>query len=411
MANSITTETKTMLFHLVGHSLFSMPLELPETIDWEAVISQSHAQAVSTLAFEHYQELGLSEELTLKLKKYLKKCTVSNFNCFHGHKYLHEILTKNGIPYCILKGAASARYYPNPLLRAMGDVDFYVPPEYTAQARDIFSAEGFQFKNEDHRYHISIYKDAMRLEMHFAPIALPQSEMASVFFEYWSDLLEGASLVQDVFSEYVLPSDFHHGFILLTHFQAHLISIGVGLRHVCDWAVFANSFSNDEFVALFEERLKRVGLWRLAQVLSLVAVRYLGMPHKPWMGEDYALATALMEDIWRGGNFGVGEKSKSIEAMLIADSPTASIHKSRIVQAFRSLNIVVRSHWSAAKRCPLLYPVGWIYFSARFLVRVMTGRREGNLIKVYAQSGKRKKLYRRLRMYEAEKIEKLKMEN
>jgi hypothetical protein len=54
-------------------------------------------------------------------------------------------MTENGIPYCILKDAASACRYPDPLLRTMGDVDFYVPEQYTEKARDIFLREGFVF--------------------------------------------------------------------------------------------------------------------------------------------------------------------------------------------------------------------------------------------------------------------------
>jgi hypothetical protein len=100
-------------------------------------------------------------------------------------------------------------------------------------------------------------KDAMRLEMHFAPIAKPSGYIGAIFEEYWSDICDKATLTKDVFSQYFLPSAFHHGFILLTHLRQHMIPVGVGLRHVCDWAVFVDSFSNEEFIAIFEERLKR----------------------------------------------------------------------------------------------------------------------------------------------------------
>ena len=40
------------------------------------------------------------------------------------HGELHEWMTANDVPYVAIKGLASARYYPEPNLRLMDDVDF-----------------------------------------------------------------------------------------------------------------------------------------------------------------------------------------------------------------------------------------------------------------------------------------------
>ena len=55
-----------------------------------------------------------------------------------------------------------------------------------------------------------------------------------------------------------MPSHFHHGLNLLLHTNQHLLGEGLGLRHLCDWAVFAAGFSDEEFRELFEEKLKAV---------------------------------------------------------------------------------------------------------------------------------------------------------
>lgn len=399
MENAKIAQSQKILFSLIGQNLFSNPPIIPDDVDWNNVIHESKIQAVALLALQNYRQLPIDEGTAENIKKHLYKCTISNMACFTGHKYLHELMTKNGITYCVVKGVASARYYPNPLTRAMGDVDFYVLPEHLEKAREVFKADGFVFDSANHPYHNSMKKGKMQFEMHFKPIAAPDGAIGEIFNEYWSDICEKSRLVKDELTECVLPSDFHHGFILLTHLQSHLLSEGVGLRHVCDWAFFANSFSNEEFTALFEDRLKRVGLWRLAQILSLIAVRHMGFQHKPWMGDDYITADELLEDILCGGNFGVRERSRSYEGLFISDLQTTTVSKSRPIQIFHSMNMIVKRNWRAAEKCPLLYPVGWVYFSLRFLFRLLTGRRKANIATVYLQSGKRKKLYESLRLF------------
>ena len=396
MANINITEAQKTLFGLVGQALFSAPFDSSDTVDWDAVIRESRAQSVALLACTNYRALPVGEENAARLKIGLKKCTLANFNCYRGHKYLHELMTKNNIPYCIIKGVASARYYPDPLLRAMGDVDFYIAPPHLEKAKEVFIAEGFELSWEDHPHHFKLQKGTMRMELHFAPAGYPSEAVRVAFTEYWSDLCEKANLITFELGEYFLPSDFHHGFILLSHFQSHLISSGVGLRHVCDWAVFANSFSNEEFVSVFEAKLKRVGLWRLAQILSLAAVKHLGMPYQPWMGDANDLADTLIEEISNSGNFGRRARERYYENIFVADGRRVGSEKTRFSRAFRTLNSIVKHRWPVAKKCPILYPFGWFWFSMRFLFLLMIGKRKCNLVETYQQSGKRLKLYQNL---------------
>ena len=402
MQNLSITSAQRALFSLVGHNLFGTPLEIPEDVDWKEVIKESIAQSLPLIAFKNYRELPIDEGTADKLHGLLRRCTASNISCFKGHGYLHELMTKNGIPYTVIKGAASAFRYPDPLLRNMGDVDFYVKPEYVERAREIFLSEGFEFDKSEHPFHLGMGKESMRLEMHFAPISAPKGEIGDAFAEYWSDICERAELTRDVLAEYYLPSDFHHGFILLTHLRSHMVQQGVGMRHVTDFAVFANSFSDEEFTEIFKERLKRVGLWKFAKAVALVAVILFGMPHKAWMGEDYEVARALAEDISVGGNFGRREKSRGLETVFILDYKSTGKASCGFVRAFRAANSIVDRHWGWVKKFPLVYPIGWAYFAIRFLFKRLTGRIDGNVLKSYKQSGDRLRLYESLELFKPE---------
>ena len=395
-------ETQGIVLRLLGQSLFSLPFVPDPSTDWDAVLAECRAQAVDALALRDYRSLPLDAEMAAFVKQLIRERMLANMACFQNHSYLHRLMSEHGIPYCVIKGAASARYYPEPLLRSMGDVDFFVPPTSIAQAVEVLEKEGFVKQELEHRYHIALHKGRMHFELHFDAIAVPQSTLGAVFREYWSDICEQSVQVKDDFAEYRMAQTFLHGFILLSHLQAHLLAEGVGLRHVCDWVVFANAFSDAEFKETFEQKLKRAGLWRMAQALCLAAVEYMGMPYRAWMGEDRDTAQALLEDILSGGNFGRKSRQRGYESFFVSDNAMGGVKRNRVLQAIRSVNCVVDSHWRAARKFPLLYPIGWVYFSIRFLIKRLQGKRNVAIMEAYVTSRKRKALYERLHLLNPE---------
>lgn len=398
---NISAVQKTVL-QLLGHNLFSIPFTPDPNTDWREVLKESRVQAVGLMAFQNYSELPLDDELLADIKKMIRISTIKNIKCFQYHTHLHKLMTKNGISYCVLKGAASAHYYPDPLLRNMGDVDFFVPQHDVAHAMEILIENGFERQPINHPIHAVFRNGKEHFEMHFKPIAVPKGPIGDVFMDYWKNICEDSVLLHDGLTECQIPDVFLHGFILLSHFQHHLLVEGIGLRHVCDWAVFVNSFSSEEFISLFEKRLKRAGLWRLAQLLSLASSEYLGMPYQEWMGDDKETATELMMDILAGGNFGRKDRQRAYEGLFISDHGKDGVKTNRLIQVFKSLNRIVDSHWKAAKKFPLLYPFGWAYFSLRYLIRVLLGKRKLNLVDTYVKSGERKELYKKLNLFEPE---------
>lgn len=47
--------------------------------------------------------------------------------------------------------------------------------------------------------------------------------------------------------------NFHHGLVMLLHLFSHLTGARIGIRHLCDWALFLNSIEEKEFLKLFQE--------------------------------------------------------------------------------------------------------------------------------------------------------------
>ena len=163
-----------------------------------------------------------------------------------------------------------------------------------------------------------------------------------------------------------------------------------------------------EFPNLFGDRLKKVGLWRLARMLSLCAVRYLGLPEQPWMIEqkrDDHTAAALMEDILSGGNFGNKDRQRAYEGMFISERGKNGVSNRRIRMGFQSLNRITLAKYPFFRRVPILLPLGWFLAFGGYLFRTHKRNKGGSQIHVlsaFRKSAPRIRLYQSLGIYESE---------
>ena len=401
---SFLSKTQQILCRLLAESLFNIPFSLEEGMDWRAVFHEGKEQTVVIPAFLNYEKLPFDSELKEEIQKAVNQCSFQSIQNYTYHDYLNCLMTENGISYCVLKGAASAEYYPSVLMRQMGDVDFLVEKEDFDRVAKILREDGFSSSGENHVHHVVFQKGHMDFEMHFDPPGLPIGPMEKTVRQYFSDILDKSQKMSNDFATCMIPGALHHGLIMLLHMKGHLFSEGIGLRHLCDWAVFANALSDREFREMFQMRLKEIGLWKFAQTITLASHFALGISWKPWMGKDQKLAKALLLDIFTGGNFGVKSKQRSYEGFFISNRGKNGIRHTTLVQAFLSVNEVVYGHWPIAKKLKILLPFGWCFFTLRWIVRMILGKRKRvNLLSVYENGSQRRKLYRQLKLFVKEK--------
>ncbi len=373
-------DTQKLLLSHISSALFQVLVTEPVT---EEEIREAEAQAV----------VGL---LPLGSDKRLLQIVSQNVNIKYMHTWLHVVMASAGIPYCTLKGVTSAAYYPSPILRTMGDVDFIVQKKDLDRADKVMELAGCIREDYLHEHHHAFHKDGVTFELHWKTPGIPENkpEVTALL----NDLINRAELKDGCMQ----ASAFYHGLVQLMHTAEHMVTSGVGLRHLCDWAVFAASFSDEEFRSLFEEKLKTVGLWRFAQLLSLTAAKYLSAPYLPWMGEaEDELLSGIMEDLLDSGNFGVKDSERINQAKLITDQGSRSIGKNgALCQFARAMTEKARFEWPTCKEHNILLPVGWAFISVRHVVRIARGERPkihiGNMI---SGAAKRRKIYQEFRLY------------
>lgn len=334
---------------------------------------------------------------------------LNNLRVEYEHAEVHKILTEAGIPYVILKGMASAAFYPEPSLRTMGDVDLLVEKELLCKVDEVLSANGFQaVENNEHEYHTAYhrknYGSTSIWEVHWKAPGIPVGSEGEKIQTYLSEIIESAEIKEIPEGAYMLPNEFHHGLVMLLHVAGHLINTGIGLRHLCDWAVFVATFSDEEFCSMFEEKLKEVGLWRFAQLLAQLSIKYLGCPQKEWCGKnDEEYLEKMMQDIMDGGNFGEKDANRINQAKLMTNTGKGVDDTSLLKQFFLTMSDKAKRGMPIVTKVPILLPVGWIYVGGRHLLRVMQGRRPsidvGDMI---SGATKRKEIYREFRLFESE---------
>lgn len=398
------SEEQNTLLSLVSDSLSGRnDTVLSETVDFAGVWREAEIQTVLLLAMNRVDAENFPENEKNAFKKRMQSYFMKNIAVGTEHNRLHTLLTDAGVPYSIIKGMASAVYYPDELMRLMGDVDFIIRPEDKEKADKALVADGYTPRKKENSHHITYDKGALRCELHFLPPGIPDGETGDKIASFFEDITEKSCEKETTLGKMCLPSAYHHGLILLLHTVHHLTGDGLGLRHLCDWAVFVSSFTETQFRNLFEENLRSVGLWKFAVVLTEACAKFLGTPmHLSDKNTDEGYCDNLIADIFSSGNFGQKNPDRSHESLFVSGKKTDDKSvKSLVCNAIRSVNEIVYSHWRIARKFKILLIFGWLFFGGRYIIRSLTGKRpEIRMKQVVSEARERQKFYDKLNLFE-----------
>lgn len=400
--NPLWNKTEQTVLDLLATNLFGADRSVVPEFDFSEVWQEAYLHAVPLLAFSS-GITDMPQDFKAFLRGQFNIIITRNSRRIGEHVFLHKLLTEADIKYTIIKGFACSLYYPDPLLRLIGDVDFLVNPEDFDRAEALLIEKGFTpVKSTGESHKVFVYKGC-RYEMHHEPAGVPNGEIGDVTKVLLKEAASSAHSHTTEFGTINVPDKFHHGLIILLHMGHHLNGEGIGLRHLCDWAVFVNSMSRADFCKLFEESLKSIGLWHFACVLTSLCVEYLGCSPEITTAEiDVNSLGAYMLDIIKGGNFGQKDDDRSHQALLMSRE-NAEKESSSLKNLFSSLNRAVYKNWAWCRKFKLLLPLGWLFFGVRYIVRSLKGKRpEINIGTVISGAQERKNLYKDLKLFQTD---------
>lgn len=404
----LTREQK-ILLNLTARSICENPslITLEEGnfdgADWEGIVKEAIAQAVPLVTFDAvaiYKQ-HIPEDVYSRWKNIAAGVLRKDFMVAQSQADLIELLN-NKYPYIILKGMAAGAYYPNPELRALGDVDFLINPAQQEEIEEILIQAGYQKSHGDHPNHVVFRRPGAHLEMHFEVAGVPygwQGEEVRAFLK--DAVFNPQKCVQDM-GEFNTPSDINHGLILLLHMQHHMLGEGFGLRHLSDWAVYvAKTYKESYWDETLIPFLKKIGLFTYTAIMTKTSAKYLQISCPEWaVSADDETCDEIMCDILTGGNFGQKDVNRAKSGMLISERGKSGTNHGAIYNLAHALHMNVL-RIPCVKKMPILYPFVYVWKAVRFLFLSMIGKRP-SLVKMAPEAKKRKSVYEKLAIFEAE---------
>ncbi len=365
--------------------------------DWVGIWQEAYAQAVPLSVFTNGIPDSVPTDLSNHIKGKIGELVLAVSRRIGEHVFIHKLMSEADIPYTIIKGFACSFYYNDPLLRLIGDVDFLVDPQDEYRCVDFLLDKGFvEIKTTGESHRVFHYKGC-RYELHTEPAGIPDGDAGDEVRKYLRDVVANSRVENTAFGQVSVPSEFHHGLIMLLHLAHHLNVEGVGLRHICDWAVFVSQLGQQKFTELFQDPLKDMGLWHFALILTKLSADYLGCVG--WsLADDLAeVSDELLNDIFIGGNLGQKNDSRTHEGLVLSSEKQGNGYFKNL---FESANRIVYKNWSFCKNFKILLPIGWLFFGLRYIFRSLQGKRPKiDLKEIKEGAVKRKSLYSRLHLF------------
>lgn len=388
------------LFDIVKASLWNTPCELPDSADLNVLHEEMHMQAIAALPDGWVkQSVSLPPALAEKWKKENMRQIMFFLRILYLQDALINLLETEGLHPVILKGCAAAVAYPQPELRAMGDVDILVPLEEFDRCLQIMTAHGYTIPVEEHfkGYHVNLRKDGIHFELHHRPAGVEDNQRGEYLMQVITQGFQ--SIAKREVSECTVPMlpPLQNGMVLLLHIEKHLKE-GLGLRQIIDWMMFAhNHLDDDTWKNAYQTVFAKGGLEELAMTVTRMCQIYLGLSTEKitWCAKaDRKLCDSLMEYIMEQGNFGVKERKTGHGANVLSRNGIG-------MDFIKNLQRNGERNWKVLEKYPNLRCFAWTYQICHYVYSAFF--RENAITRTWQDfktSTKRKHLLKKLGMYQ-----------
>ncbi|MDR0977239.1 MAG: nucleotidyltransferase family protein [Prevotellaceae bacterium] len=280
--------------------------------DWERLFYMARSQAVAALVFDGVATLpaAVRPPRTLYVQWAGLALQIERENCTLDAAIprLFEPYRAAGLHPVLLKGQGVARCYPNPARRTSGDIDIYVGKKGIDTANNLLLAMGAVHTSEESDKHSGFSLDGVEIENHrlLAQMNAPRANryLARMIRAWYPDNTDEVDI--DGYVVHTPPATFN-AFYIFQHIFQHILTGGIGLRQVCDWACVLHAYCAAIDSVQLALIFKKTGLLKAARALGYVAVHHLGLPSQclPFTVDDmHREGERLLDDIFATGNFG-----------------------------------------------------------------------------------------------------------
>lgn len=385
MNTDFMSQTEKDVLTLIGYAYKGekMPKGMAKDYNWREIFDELLKQAMISVPIDIVNEEELPSELFEEWIEYSVNTILQHEMIGIAQDELIELADANGIAIAILKGLAAAKDYPNPLYRALGDIDFLVKRADFDKMLKIMSESGYALTHPiDHtEYHVTLQKGEVIYELHREPAGIghnAKSEYIRARLESAMDRIERA---QENGHEIRLLPEEEHSLVLMLHLVKHLDE-GIGLRQLCDWLSCAEANISDEaWSEKYSSVYEAAGLGSMAKAVTKLGKLYFGTGQSiHWCDEaDARICERLMEFAVQNGNFGM--KDDTARSSMKFTDKTREQGSGSTASIFKKLQKIGEREWKALAKHERLRPFAWLYAIFRYIYLVLSGKRDMGYLK------------------------------
>ena len=379
----MTDNIQSALVELIKCSLFGISPDLPEQIDYSAVLEEAQAQTVTAVAAP-----AVPRPFSAQWEELASQSMAHYMRSLYEQTNLIKLFESNSIELVILKGAAAAIYYPQPKRRTMGDVDFLVYEKDFERAFSLLESNGYEALEDNQKGRdYAFIKGGVEFELH-RRYSHEELDIEAVLV---SAMERPVSRTVNGHTFPTLP-DFENGLVLLEHIKHH-ISHGLGLRQIIDWTMFANRvLDNENYEDHFLPIIKPLGLETFCKIVTKMCKTHLFLPESVTWCDDADAATAdqLFDVVMSSGNFGAKTPYVPRPVMKF----TISVREKGL---FRTLQDNGVDTFPICKRNKFFRAFAWLLQIFRYIVRLIIAPFRGEKVASEITAGNDKlDFYKRL---------------
>ena len=301
---------------------------------------------------------------------------------------LLDDMEKDGIDCLPMKGWIMRNYYPDPLMRSMGDLDVLIKDMDSHKMQEWIESKGYILENNKNPVHDEYQKPPYVLvELHRTLIDI------NYLVELQTEWID--QLVERVWDEQNLTKETNHIYQLrdedfyiyhLLHFYKHFMYAGSGIRPLLDIYIFLQKKKNDLDITYLQQQLEILKLSTFAERMKQLAFACFG-----GQSLEYGMQIEEVKQVagYLTGVGTYGDKTTSTVASIIGQetcSFAGNILVSNIKRCFPARQIL-QQRYPKLHKYPWLLPFYWMLRAVRviFLERhkiYELGKKTNELIKI-----------------------------
>ena len=352
-----------------------------------------YARAHSVLPFLAENIAGVGDKELYKLiEPETDGIILSNYRYVFECRDIVDYLKKKDIESCILKGVATASFYPTPELRKSSDIDILIlDSENLEKAVEYLKSIGFLVGSEQHAlHHVVLKHNGLTVELH-SMLAEPfDNNMINSYLDHCVSECKNHIIYRDCMG-ITLPvlDDAYHAYELLLHMLQHFLREGFGLKLLVDWCFFFDREIEDSARKEYLRLVNESKIKGFSDTVTQTCIEYLSLnPDRvKWMDLKVIDSESFFEDVLKAGDFGKLENDRMVV-----------LRGTGFSDYFREFHHQMHLNFPSAGKFFVIWPILWFITYIRFIQnnKKIRGVSTG---KFYKKAAQRSRIIKEMKLF------------